>query len=90
MSAAICVTLKPEATIYTITANGQELQGFTLESQWEGFKKLRRGDSVVILVEKNRSLLFRAWVRPGVMPWALPLTMRNTWPSWLARTCWVW
>lgn len=42
------ITLKQEP-VFTIEVNGQELTGFTVESEWEGFKKMRRGPEFVIL-----------------------------------------
>lgn len=42
------ITLQQEP-VYTIAVNGQELKGFTVESEWEGLKKMRRGQQFVIL-----------------------------------------
>lgn len=54
------ITLQQEP-IFTIQVNGQQLTGFTIESEWEGFKKLKRGDQVVILAtSKAQSAVSKA------------------------------
>lgn len=42
------ITLQQEP-VFTIESNGHKLTGFTVESEWEGFKKMRRGPEYVIL-----------------------------------------
>lgn len=42
------ITLKQEP-IFTVCVNGQELSGFRVIDEWEGFKKLQRGQHILII-----------------------------------------